>query len=299
MNESINVGNNIRALRKAYGETQQKLGEVLGVEKNTVSYYETGQRKPDKTILTLLSQHYMVSVEELLYSDLTCVGQINVDKDAFWKNIRSLFPQFKTDISMQNEHFKRAYRLHDQLYSELIYSNLDNMDNIFKAIDEYEKTLDDEVDKCATSANIIALAMLIVVLIKATPLILQNRPALVEQLADRDVHFRKALSEIDPESIKELQEVAEIFDDPEMNKELNKYLKIIKHSPEWSDLADYYIALKYLYNIESNDLNWGFNQRIGIEIMSSFASLGNKYAIRYIRFQIGTMRKSSQSVDDK
>lgn len=41
---------------------------------------------------------------------------------------------------------------------------------------------------------------------------------------------------------------------------------IIKKSPNWSDLADYYLALQYIWNLVDNDLDWGFNQRIGMEI---------------------------------
>ena len=37
MSQENQLGINIRSLRKAYGETQEQLGEVLNVEKNTIS----------------------------------------------------------------------------------------------------------------------------------------------------------------------------------------------------------------------------------------------------------------------
>lgn len=38
-----NIGNNIRCLRRAYGETQSELSSVLGLESpNTISNYERG-----------------------------------------------------------------------------------------------------------------------------------------------------------------------------------------------------------------------------------------------------------------
>ena len=60
------LGANIRALRKAYGETQEELGVALSIEKNTVSYYENGKREPNKDMLTEIAKHFMVSVEELM-----------------------------------------------------------------------------------------------------------------------------------------------------------------------------------------------------------------------------------------
>ena len=48
MSDLKKMGANIRCLRMAYGETQEQLGEAIFVEKNTVSYYETGKREPNK-----------------------------------------------------------------------------------------------------------------------------------------------------------------------------------------------------------------------------------------------------------
>lgn len=69
MNITEKLGNNIRCLRMAYGETQEQLGDAIGVEKNTVSSYEKGRTEPNKEILSLISSHYMISVEELLSYD--------------------------------------------------------------------------------------------------------------------------------------------------------------------------------------------------------------------------------------
>ena len=43
MTDLDKLGNNIRCLRIAYGETQEDLGWAIGVEKNTISYYEKGR----------------------------------------------------------------------------------------------------------------------------------------------------------------------------------------------------------------------------------------------------------------
>ena len=81
------LGANIKSLRCAFGETQEQLGEAIYVEKNTISYYEKGQREPKKETLAAIAQHFMVSTEELLHCDLTAIDKIRVDNTAFWKSI--------------------------------------------------------------------------------------------------------------------------------------------------------------------------------------------------------------------
>ena len=73
------LGANIKSLRNAYGETQEELGAAIFVEKNTISSYETGTREPKKDTLSAIARHFMVSLEELLYSDLSDIGKIEID----------------------------------------------------------------------------------------------------------------------------------------------------------------------------------------------------------------------------
>lgn len=50
------LASNLKHLRKSYGETQEELAKALYLEKNTISQYESGSRKPDEeTLKELLS----------------------------------------------------------------------------------------------------------------------------------------------------------------------------------------------------------------------------------------------------
>ncbi len=51
MNIRKKLGKNIRSLRVAYGETQEKLSEIIGYSKNAVSNYERGIREPEQDTL--------------------------------------------------------------------------------------------------------------------------------------------------------------------------------------------------------------------------------------------------------
>ncbi len=53
-------------LRKGAGETQDSLGESLGVSGKTVSKWEAAATEPDLSMIAALADHYQVSVDELL-----------------------------------------------------------------------------------------------------------------------------------------------------------------------------------------------------------------------------------------
>lgn len=112
--------------------------------------------------------------------------------------------------------------------------------------------------------------------------------------------IRKVIEVIDPSFEADAKEALKEFNDNEMRKRMLERLTIVKRSNNWSDLADYYIALQYIYNIVDTDLSWGFNQRIGAEMMVAFAMVGNTYATRFMKYNHDAMwRESSQFVDDK
>ena len=62
----MNFAENLTALRRAKGETQEQLGEVLGISGKTVSKWEAAASEPDLSMLVALSRHFAVSVDELL-----------------------------------------------------------------------------------------------------------------------------------------------------------------------------------------------------------------------------------------
>lgn len=75
----------------------------------------------------------------------------------------------------------------------------------------------------------------------------------------------------------------------------------IKHTTEWSDLADYYLALRYLWDVWGNDAGMEYNMMIGAELMKAFAYVSNPYAAFFLEFNMESVinAESSQNVDDK
>ena len=288
------LGNNIRNLRKAHGETQEQLGAILHVEKNTVSYYECGRSEPSEETLTRIAKHYMVSVEELLYSDLTIEGRITIHMDAFWKNIHVLFPIVSSETAMQNDHFKKAFAAHKDLYDQLPVSNFDKASGLFvNCIDEYFSIAEDEAAFVDASANLVSIFFLFLMIpLKTGQALIKNQPALLRQIVAQDKKAKKALESADFSLLSD--------DEAELEDTMQELLVVIKHSVRRSDLADYYIALQYMFGLVNNGLSLEFNRRIGHEMMCAFFSVENPYAARFLKYTPGiTIEASSQTVNDK
>ena len=58
--------NNIKDLRKKKGITQEELGDVIGVTKTAISYYESGKRQLTADLLQKLSEYFGVSTDYII-----------------------------------------------------------------------------------------------------------------------------------------------------------------------------------------------------------------------------------------
>ena len=291
MSKANQLGENIHSLRLAFGETLEQLGaEIGGFQKNTIHSYETGRTRPNRETLRMIAKHYMISVEELLYSDLTCIGSISIEKDAFWKNIGSILPIVSSERSLQNIHFKKAFDAHSSCYEMFPKVNLDNLDLLDVCFDEYFEALDDESIEEEVAGNFLALWYLMIAFVRLAPSILKDRPAMLLQLSKKDSNAKKVIDFTEDSVLKEADDISESFKDDDMKELFSEMLIVIKNSTRWADLAYYYLALQYLWNMADNDLEWAYNQRIGVEMLKTYASIGNEYAKQYIKIVFSAMK---------
>ncbi len=70
----MNLGNNIKELRKHFGLTQTELAEKLGVTEQTVSKWENDKCYPDVSLLPLLANIFGCSVDAVLGVDTDTYG---------------------------------------------------------------------------------------------------------------------------------------------------------------------------------------------------------------------------------
>lgn len=66
MEPEILLEERLKELRKDRGFTQRQISEMLGIDRSSYSYYETGKTRPSIKILIKLSCIYQVSIDYLV-----------------------------------------------------------------------------------------------------------------------------------------------------------------------------------------------------------------------------------------
>ena len=66
---SVEFGHRLKALRKNAGLSQKQLGEMVGVTKSVISFYELQDRSPSPLVLVRLSSVFHVTTDYLLGID--------------------------------------------------------------------------------------------------------------------------------------------------------------------------------------------------------------------------------------
>ena len=75
------LGKNLQHLRKIHGETLNELGEAVYLGNTTIKNHESGKRDPKPQILAALAKHYGKTVDELINTDLTELGNMDFSID--------------------------------------------------------------------------------------------------------------------------------------------------------------------------------------------------------------------------
>lgn len=158
---------------------------------------------------------------------------------------------------------------------------MDGIDDITVCFNEYFEAYEDSKSKVESAANFIGLWFLFMLMLN-TPNVIKERPAALMQVVSRDVKAKQILENTDPSFEKEAKEIMDSINDSGIDEILIDFIIAVKKSKEWYELADYYIALQFVWNLTDNELGLGINRRIGIEMMYAFAKVGNPYASQFI-----------------
>ena len=120
-------GANLRNIRNCWGETLVDLASILDTNVSTVSQWENGKRTPSNDILKLLSLHYQVTIDDLLYGDFSEFPSmvdyfVNLKDggDALIKEGMRLFPLFATESEKEDARFLKALEIVNEYKSQVI-----------------------------------------------------------------------------------------------------------------------------------------------------------------------------------
>ena len=308
--EFYRLPQNIKTLRENSGETMEELALAIGLSnKSSISQYESGERKPSRDALIMLAKRYGVTLDALLYSEISKVDWALEETVRFSEldirvALNRFFPIVITSNALENEDFKVAYELQKKIQSVITDG---------KTCEDLDVTL----DKCATHYTVACESDVAEAAANYLSLILGLYIGYIaladESVSDTLDEYKDWRSGIKNDEIKQLfkrlcltefiEEMCrnrgleesivkeKISNDRELarkcfyidNFELLLWLiGILKHSGEYCDLGDYYLALLFKLKISAGNRSDAMNSAIGDALMSTLSSMGNEYARIFI-----------------
>jgi len=271
------LGRNIKHLREMHAETLEELGEAIHCAKSTVAGYERGVRKPDLQTLQTIGAHYNKTTDELLNSDLTDLGDLTLDLNSLSgmiQLIRIILPLYSSDEAMKNDNFRKGYELSQSMLES--FSRAETLSgNVIVRIFESFLNAADESESPESVANLMWSIFIWWTQMYDTEQML----SLQNKMLSKKLTFKDYMKLRDTEStaIKE-KRVSFVSD---FNEIITATLKALKSEQEWSDLADYYLALRYVVGMVDTDLSYEMNSAVGMQMMLSFMTLGNDIAFKF------------------
>ncbi len=278
------IANNIKNLRIAWGETQEELGRALNLEGNTISMYEKGKRQPDLQTLEAIANHYCVSVERLMQEDFS---ETNFKIDSLtWEKVVSLieiqFPLVYSERAGQDRSFEEGYKWSSEIWEKIKSNPFDGITTrkIEKALNKYRQSLKNNPHIVESAVNMLWLIFINYSLLPDEHAVKMGEAVWYGESLNSDFAKKYMLKDKNPiSSESEKNKKAYIRDSQEMVMSL---IEILKKSTEYAELADYYIALRYVLGMVDNEYGEEFNKTIGMEMMMTFAEIKNHYAAKWL-----------------
>ncbi len=278
MDENI-LGKNIKHMRKSYGETQDELGFILHMTKSTVNDYESGRRKPTPETLKLISNHYRKTVDEMLNTKLFELDEFDsteiVDFNEMFNTFLHILPLLDSSEANENPSFKKGMVLIKNMLKSLNTGECVRGSVISEAVDFFVEAIDS--DNIEAYANMLWCIFFQWAQQYAD---LTNLQKLQSRLNAREVDWKELIYETQKDHKKSADKREEFIRD--FDESINLIIKNLKGANQWSDLGDYYLALRYVLGIIDNDYTYEMNQMIGIQMIYAFAQLDNPYALKFI-----------------
>ena len=267
-------GRNIQHLRETRSETLKELGSSISRAKTTAKGYENGSREPDLETLRLIAAHYNKTVDELLFSDLTEVENMSID----WNSprdmtdlLKTIIPLFSSEEAMKCKSFQKGYKLSKELLDGFEKGEIFSGSMIVRIFESYLIATDE-----SESPEVVANIMWSIFIWWTQIFDTQQMLSLHNKQLSKKLQYKDwtKLRESEDQSIKEKRK-SFIADFEEV---VVATLKALKSEQEWSDLADYYLALRYVLCMVDTGLSNEMNTTVGMHMMLSFMAMGNRYA---------------------
>ncbi|MGN0178028.1 MAG: helix-turn-helix domain-containing protein, partial [Monoglobaceae bacterium] len=118
--DSKQLSENIKNLRKYFGESQEELAAAVGAgEKTAVSNYERCVHMPKRDVIFAIAKHYRITADDLIYKkfdDLTPIPDKEFgDAEYIKQEISKLFPTIISESALKQNEFAKAHTLQEKI----------------------------------------------------------------------------------------------------------------------------------------------------------------------------------------
>ena len=192
--------------------------------------------------------------------------------------MEKMLPGICSPRALENNNFKQAYLLDEKIFNCIINQNYDLSDeDMEKCFEYYFAAIDEKVIEA--SANLLRQIFLVgMITCWMNPKFMDAFDGIKE--SPKKLVQAMYLTSYDDEADSEwLQQREEFLEEYELHIVLNIYR--LKHSAEYADLGDFYMALRYIFGMVRNSNSSELNSTIGYQMMSEFSMLGNIYADKF------------------
>ena len=277
MDENI-LGKNIKHMRTLHGETLDELGNVIRASKSTVQGYEKGRRIPDIATIKMIAEYYGKTVDEMInnklyeYAEFDSTKTVNMDEmiDAFLH----ILPVIETDEACKNESFLKGVTEIKNMIDAFRHGTEVQGLIISEIVDYFISAVEDNVIEAA--ANIIWCVFFIWT---------QQYTDLekMRKLQTRICNGETDLKELRYEYQKDAKKISAKKKDfiCEIDNLLIELISELKLTEQWSQLGDYYLALRYVLGLIDTGYSDEMNQIIGTQMLVAFSQVGNKYSLDF------------------
>lgn len=116
----VKLEEKLQLLRKKQGYSQEQLADKLGIARQTISKWETGQAIPELSGLIALSQLYGVTIDRLVKEDDSCNKALNQKGEIDFNKLIEFLIRAKQKTYAGNGMFVESSRIesHDLCYEE-------------------------------------------------------------------------------------------------------------------------------------------------------------------------------------
>lgn len=281
------IAKNIRDIRKAHGEKQEDLADAIHVSEKALGHYERGRREPGIDTIQAIADHYGFPVDRLINEDFSQIDFTLADLD--WEKAMQimsvLFPIICSDRAMKDPNFVEGYKRTEEIWNKIKDGQTGIMRSFIEsAFQKYEDALNSNENLYEAGANMLWLIFMLYAMLPDEHSQKMGEAVLFGKSHKRTFVKEYVLKDSNPISKENAANKRAYVED--MQESVVAFIQYLKESGEYADLADYYMALRYVIGMVANDYSEELNKTIGMEMLLSFAELGNKYAIDYFKESI-------------